>query len=87
MVLLFFHHYLNLTFQGHLLARPRQNAVAADNEKLEELKRIVIRVLLALKVMPTHERLPKLNELMDYVSKEFGAVLADVKAERSNQFW
>lgn len=45
------------------------------------MKRMVIRALVALKDMQTHERLPKVNELFDFVTKDFAQVLAEIRSD------
>uniref|UniRef100_A0A914QXH1 TATA-binding protein interacting (TIP20) domain-containing protein n=1 Tax=Panagrolaimus davidi TaxID=227884 RepID=A0A914QXH1_9BILA len=65
----------------HLLSKPKQNAVKIDNDKQEEMKRMVCRCLVAMKGMHTHERLPKINELYEMVVKDFAAVLTEVKVD------
>uniref|UniRef100_A0A914ZAP8 TATA-binding protein interacting (TIP20) domain-containing protein n=1 Tax=Panagrolaimus superbus TaxID=310955 RepID=A0A914ZAP8_9BILA len=71
------------TMKVHLLSKPKQNAVKIDNDKQDEMKRMVVRTLVAMKGMQTHERLPKVNELFELVTKDFAPVLAEVKADGS----
>uniref|UniRef100_A0AC35G593 TATA-binding protein interacting (TIP20) domain-containing protein n=2 Tax=Panagrolaimus sp. PS1159 TaxID=55785 RepID=A0AC35G593_9BILA len=65
----------------HLLSKPKQNAVKIDNDKQDEMKRMICRCLVAMKGMHTHERLPKINELYEMVVKDFATVLTEVKGD------
>jgi hypothetical protein len=65
--------------KAHLSSKPKQNAVKIDTDKEIEMKRMVIRTLVSMKKMSTHERLPKVNELYEYVTKEFSTLLSEVK--------
>uniref|UniRef100_A0A7E4UW66 TIP120 domain-containing protein n=1 Tax=Panagrellus redivivus TaxID=6233 RepID=A0A7E4UW66_PANRE len=76
-------HIDNMTeaMKETLNKKPKQNSVKLENDKCEELKRCVIRTMLAFQAMPTHDKIKRLEELFEFVSQTFPTLLAEVKHE------
>lgn len=70
-----------------LLTKPKQNAVKLENDKQEEIKRCVIKALLAMKNMQAHERLISVQEFYDFISlsPELAAMMNEIRLESNTR--
>uniref|UniRef100_A0AC34QER3 TATA-binding protein interacting (TIP20) domain-containing protein n=1 Tax=Panagrolaimus sp. JU765 TaxID=591449 RepID=A0AC34QER3_9BILA len=73
--------------KNQLLIKPKQNSVKLENDKQEEMKRCVIKALLAMKNMQAHERLIAVQEFYDFINStpELSAMMNEIRSENSSR--
>uniref|UniRef100_A0A1I7XMD9 TIP120 domain-containing protein n=1 Tax=Heterorhabditis bacteriophora TaxID=37862 RepID=A0A1I7XMD9_HETBA len=74
--------------KGQLLTKPKSNAVKQEIDKQEELKRAVIRVILALQKIPDAERQQQLMDVVNTIrfTTELKIILENVQKDAQRTY-